>query len=103
MRVFDGEDLFVTSKAEISKFAPDHLVNVFEHTVVYFDLLSDLKELIASKVVTNVCDQAISPEMLLEIKAGVRALTLQLDDTFGTDSAAMIWARTVKAIEETKV
>jgi hypothetical protein len=103
MRVFDGEDLFETSKAEISKFSPDHLVDVFESTVVYFDLLSDLRELISAGIVTNVSDHAISPEVIAEVKAGVRALTLQLDTTFGTDSAAMIWARVVKSIEEAKV
>jgi hypothetical protein len=59
--------------------------------------------LIARGIVTDVCDAKVSPAVMSDIKQGVRYLTVELDEKFGTDSAAAIWKRTVDSINAAKL
>jgi hypothetical protein len=103
MKVYDGDNVLDVTKEVIASYSPTKLVEVFEATAVYYDLLSDMSDLIARGIVTDVCDAKVSPAVMQDIKKGVRYLTVELDEKFGTDSAAAIWKRTIDSINAVRV
>lgn len=102
MKIYDGDNVVKVSRLDIVRFNPDKLVAVFESTAVFYDLVTSLEELIRKGVVTSVCDEAVSPEFHAELKAGIRALTSQMDEVLGEDATSVIWTKTAKAIQEVR-
>lgn len=102
MKIYDGDNIIEVSGMDIVRFNPDQLVAVFEATAVFYDLVTSLDELIAKGVVTSVCDEAVSPSFHAELKAGLRALTTQMDEVLGEDVTSVIWTKTAKAIQEVR-
>jgi hypothetical protein len=94
--IFDGEHEIVLSREEIAELGPRDLVDRFQSTAVYRDLINDSVEL-DSVVAVN--GQRPTGAMLLRLERGFVALFERMEEVFGPDSAAEIWSKVSNTIQ----
>lgn len=99
--VFDGEDEREISREEMLGVGPTELVGLFECTAVYRDLLRDFMdpESIGFHSVVAINGRKPRPELLLWVERGFMLLYSRLEETFGQDVAATIWAKVSTTIQ----
>lgn len=102
---FDGEDEVFMVKEELkasAKAKPSELVELFQCTAVYLDVIKELKRDLGSTL-SRVGNDPMSAEREKRIEAGYYDLAELMVEVFGEDAAAMIIADTRNAINLEKI
>lgn len=102
---FDGEDEVFMVKEELkasAKAKPSELVELFQCTAVYLDVIKELKKDLGSAL-SRVGDDPMGAEREKRIEAGYYDLAELMVEVFGEDAAAMIIADTRNAINLEKI
>jgi hypothetical protein len=98
--LFNGEDEVIVTPDQIREMgqgSPKELVSYFQATTVYRDVMQDLiKDM--GKAVLNVNDEALTEVRIGMIESGYRAISAELIEVFGEDTAGLIMAQTYNAI-----
>lgn len=98
--VFDGEDesIFTSHEIEeIGKNSASELVQYFQATAIYRDVMKDLiKE--HGKRVLSVNDEALTDLRIKLVESGYHMLAHELAQVFGEDAACLIIADTHNSI-----
>jgi|688.fasta_scaffold04439_36 hypothetical protein len=98
--LFNGEDEVIMTTEQIremGKGSPTELVSYFQATTIYRDVMKDLvKDL--GKAVLNVNDEALTDVRIQLVESGYQAISAELIEVFGEDTAALIMAETYNAI-----
>lgn len=98
--LFNGEDEVIVTPdqiKEMGKGSPKELVSYFQATTVYRDVMLDLiKE--NGKAILSVNDEALTDVRIKMVEAGYQAVSAELIEVFGEDTAGMIMAQTYNAI-----
>jgi hypothetical protein len=96
LTIFDGESTQKVDRSYVSTLKPDILVDRFECTAIYRDLLNDMVNdplSVARYSVVKLNGNPVTGQMLLEAERGFIALYGELEQRFGPDGAAEIWCR----------
>ena len=102
---FDGEDEVFMVKEELkasAKAKPSELVELFQCTAVYLDVIKELKKDLGSAL-SRVGNDPMGAEREKRIEAGYYDLAELMVEVFGEDAAAMIIADTRNAINLEKI
>lgn len=102
---FDGEDEVFMVKEELkasAKEKPSELVELFQCTAVYLDVIKQLKKDLGASL-SRVGEDPMNAEREKRIEAGYYDLAELMVETFGEDAAAMIIADTRNAINLEKI
>jgi hypothetical protein len=102
---FDGEDEVFMVKEELkasAKTKPSELVELFQCTAVYLDVIKELKKDLGSAL-SRVGNDPMGAEREKRIEAGYYDLAELMVEVFGEDAAAMIIADTRNAINLEKI
>ena len=100
--VFDGENEIRTTREEIKKYSATQIVSLLESTAIFRDVLKDLDPdrggVGLHSVVTAINGR--KPALLLElyVERGYLALYARLCEQLGEDSATIILAKIINAI-----
>jgi hypothetical protein len=98
--LFNGEDEVIVTLDQIKEMgqgSPKELVSYFQATTVFRDVMRDLIR-DNGKAVLNVNDEALTEVRIGMIEAGYQAVSAELIEVFGEDTAGMIMAQTYNAI-----
>ena len=98
--IFNGEDevvFTIDQIKEVGKASPKKLVQYFQATAVYRDVMKDLIR-DNGKAVLSINDEALTDLRINLVESGYNALTLELTEVFGEDTAFLIIADTHNAI-----
>lgn len=102
---FNGEEEMLLAKDNMRKMArkkPTELVELFQCTAVYLDVIKELEENLGDAL-HSVNESSFSVERKKRIEEGYRFLADLLVETFGLDSAGLIIADTHNAINLEKI
>jgi len=102
---FDGEDEVFMLKEELkesSKEKPSELIELFQCTAVYLDVIEELKKDLGPAL-AGVGSDPLSAEREKRIREGYYDLADLLIETFGEDGAMLIIADTRNAINLEKI
>jgi hypothetical protein len=102
---FNGEDEMLLAKENMRKMAkkkPTELVEIFQCTAVYLDVLKDLNRDLGQSL-TTVNESPMTIERKKRIEDGYRFLADLMVEVFGFDAAGMIIADTHNAINLEKI
>lgn len=98
--LFNGEDEVIVTPEQIKEMGkgePKELVSYFQATTVYRDVMRDLiKDM--GKAVLNVNDEALTDVRIQMVESGYQAISAELIEVFGEDTAGLIMAQTYNAI-----
>ena len=98
--LFNGEDEVIVTPEQIKEMGkgePKELVSYFQATTVYRDVMRDLiKDM--GKAVLNVNDEALTDVRIQMVESGYQAISAELIEAFGEDTAGLIMAQTYNAI-----
>lgn len=97
LTVFDGEEAVLLNREDLVKYTPHQLVETFEATAVYRDLINDFIEQGITAGI-SISGRKLSSKFILQVERGFIALYERMEETFGQDSAALIWANVANAI-----
>lgn len=98
--IFNSEDevvFTVDQIEEIGKVSPKQLVQYFQATAVYRDVMKDLIEE-HGKSVLSINDEALTDVRINLVESGYNMLVHELMNIFGEDSACLIIADTHNSI-----
>jgi hypothetical protein len=98
--LFNGEDEVIVTLDQIKEMgqgSPKELVSYFQATTVYRDVMRDLIR-DNGKAVLNVNDEALTEARIGMVESGYQAVSAELIEVFGEDTAGMIMAQTYNAI-----
>tara|TARA_Y100000034_G_C6521665_1_gene224531 strand:- start:103 stop:444 length:342 start_codon:yes stop_codon:yes gene_type:complete len=102
--IFDGErDVEIGKKyffqdPNIEGLDAPAIVNVYQSTAVYYDLLKELENLILSGVVSNVNEKQVDEKYIKQVEDGLMILETMVNDLFGETAAQVIIDQTADSI-----
>ena len=99
--LFDGEDEILTIREELDCYSTTELVSLLESTAIFRDILKDFDvEAGGIGLHSVVAINGRKPSVLLELQVerGYLALYQKLCDRLGEDSATIILAKIINAI-----
>lgn len=102
---FNGEDEMLLAKDNMRTMArkkPSELVELFQCTAVYLDVIKELEENVGDALAA-VNDSPMSAERKRRVEEGYRFLADLMVEVFGFDAAGMIIADTRNAINLEKI
>lgn len=77
--------------------SPD-VVNMYQATAVYYDLLKELENLIIDDVVKSVNENKVDKDYIKQVEEGLGILEIMVSDLFGKDAAKIIIEQTADSI-----
>jgi hypothetical protein len=101
IRLFDGEEEISTTRAELTKYSATQIVSLLESTAVFRDVLKDFdveEGGIGIHSVVAINGRKPSTLMELQVERGYLALYGRLCELLGEDSATIILAKIINAI-----
>jgi hypothetical protein len=97
LTIFNGEDPILLDRADLEKYRPTELVELFETTAVYRDLINDfIDQGTASGI--SFGGRKLNSKFILQVEQGFIGLYERMEEIFGQDAAALIWAKVANAI-----
>ena len=104
--VFNGEDIlhinldYFFQDPNIEHLKPKQMVEMYQSTAVFANLLDDMGELIKCGAVKSINDKYMDPDFVEKTKQGLFILEGMLMDVFGDDAGNQIINQTNDSINE---
>lgn len=95
--IFNDDDPILLDRVDLGKYGPSELVELFETTAVYRDLINDfIDQGTASGV--SFGGRKLNSRFILQVEQGFIGLYERMEEVFGQDAAALIWAKVANSI-----
>lgn len=97
LTIFNGDDPIFLDRVDLKRYGPSELVELFETTAVYRDLINDFIDQGTTDGI-SFGGRKLSSRFILQVERGFIGLYERMEEIFGQDTAALIWAKVANSI-----